>query len=277
MARQFSRTEEIERSINRKYRRTLWAPFVKAVHEYELIQPGDRIAVCISGGKDSMCMAKLFQQYRRLNDIPFETEFLVLDPGYNEANRERIVRNLEILGIQARILPARIFDYVDHQEGNPCYLCARMRRGYLYSYAREAGCTKIALGHHFNDVIETTVMAMFYSSKLETMVPKLKSTNFEGMELIRPMYMIHEEDIVSWAAYNDLQFLRCACRMTEKSETGELDSKRKEIKELLKELKKKNPEIEHNIFRALHAVQIETFPGYKAEGRLHSFLEKYDQ
>ena len=275
MARTFTRTEAIERSINKKYRRTLWAPFVKAVYTYDLIQPGDRIAVCISGGKDSMCMAKLFQQFQKLKEIPFSLEFIVLDPGYREDNRKLIEQNLETLGIPAHFSPARIFDYVDQQKGNPCYLCARMRRGYLYNEAKKLGCTKIALGHHFNDVIETTVMAMFYSSKLETMIPELKSSNFEGMELIRPMYMVHEEDIISWAQYNDLHFLKCACRLTEKSETGELESKRRETKELLRELRKKNPEIEHNIFRALHAVQIETFPGYKADGELHSFLEHY--
>ncbi len=277
MAREFTRTERIERSLNKRFKRTLWAPFVKAVYEYELISPGDRIAVCISGGKDSMCMAKLFQQFHRLNEIPFELKFIVLDPGYREENMEQIRSNLEILDIPAEIVPARIFDYVDTLKGNPCYMCARMRRGFLYNAAKEASCNKIALGHHFNDVIETTVMAMFYSSKLETIVPKLKSTNFEGMELIRPMYQVREDDIIAWASANDLHFIRCACRMTEKSETGEMDSKRKETKELLRELKKNNPEIERNIFRALHAVQIETFPGYKAKGQMHSFLENYDE
>ena len=278
MKRELTDCENIERSIFRRFKSSLWAPFLTAVNRYELITPGDRIAVCISGGKDSMCMAKLFQLLQRHTDVPFETVFIVMDPGYSEANRKKIEENAARLQIPVRFFETNIFAVANAQKKKACYLCARMRRGHLYNMARELGCSKIALGHHLNDVIETTVMAMFYSSKLETIVPKSHSENFPGMELIRPMYCVKENDVRAWAEYNHLEFIQCACRFTEQiqAENPSLSSKRLETKQLLNELKKNNPEIEDNIFRALHAVQIESFPGYKADGELHSFLENYD-
>ena len=277
MKRELSDIQMIERSIIKKYRKELWAPFLTAIRRYELIQAGDHIAVCISGGKDSMCMAKLLQMLQRHSDVPFELTFLTMDPGYNAENRRKIEENAARLQIPLTVFETRVFDIANTQTKSPCYLCARMRRGYLYNEAKNLGCNKIALGHHLNDVIETTVMAMFYSSKLETIVPKCHSENFEGMELIRPMYGIKEEAVLSWSRYNSLEFIQCACRFTEEStrENAETTSKRREIKQLIKQLKQDNPEIEDNIFRALHAVHIETFPGYKKDGSLHSFLEDY--
>lgn len=277
MAKELTRVEQIERSIIKTYKTDLWAPFLTSINRYELIQPNDRIAVCISGGKDSFCMAKMFQILSKHTEIPFETEFLVMDPGYSEANRKKIEENAEILGIPIRIFETNIFAVADHESKSPCYLCARMRRGHLYNQAKLLGCNKIALGHHLNDVIETTVMAMFYSSKLETIIPKAHSENFPGMELIRPMYCVKENAVIRWAASNQLEFLQCACRFTENNANlHESTSKRKEVKELIRQLKKTNPEIEDNIFRSLHRVQIETFPGYKADGAMHSFLENYE-
>ena len=277
MAKELTRVEQIERSIIKTYKTDLWAPFLTSINRYELIQPNDRIAVCISGGKDSFCMAKMFQILSKHTEIPFETEFLVMDPGYSEANRKKIEENAEILGIPIRIFETNIFAVADHESKSPCYLCARMRRGHLYNQAKLLGCNKIALGHHLNDVIETTVMAMFYSSKLETIIPKAHSENFPGMELIRPMYCVKENAVIRWAVSNQLEFLQCACRFTENSANlHESTSKRKEVKELIRQLKKTNPEIEDNIFRSLHRVQIETFPGYKADGAMHSFLENYE-
>ena len=279
MKRELSDIQLIERSIIRKYRKQLWAPFLTAVRKYDLIQENDHIAVCISGGKDSMLMAKLLQLLQRHSDIPFELTFLSMDPGYNAANRKKIEENAERLQIPLQLFETRVFDIANMQTKSPCYLCARMRRGYLYNEAKNRGCNKIALGHHLNDVIETTVMAMFYSSKLETIVPKCHSENFEGMELIRPMYGIKEDAVKDWCRYNGLKFIQCACRFTEENarENAETTSKRKEVKELIRQLKENNPEIEDNIFRALHAVHIETFPGYKKDGSLHSFLEDYDE
>ncbi len=279
MKRELSDIQLIERSIIRKYRKQLWAPFLTAVRKYDLIQENDHIAVCISGGKDSMLMAKLLQLLQRHSDIPFELTFLSMDPGYNAANRKKIEENAERLQIPLQLFETRVFDIANMQTKSPCYLCARMRRGYLYNEAKNRGCNKIALGHHLNDVIETTVMAMFYSSKLETIVPRCHSENFEGMELIRPMYGIKEDAVKDWCRYNGLEFIQCACRFTEENarENAETTSKRKEVKELIRQLKENNPEIEDNIFRALHAVHIETFPGYKKDGSLHSFLEDYDE
>ncbi len=277
MARTLTRAQEIERSVFKRYKSKIWAPFLTAINTYELISPNDRIAVCISGGKDSMLMAKLFQLLQKHSDIPFETVFLVMDPGYTPENRKKIEENAEIMGIPLTIFSSNVFAVADLQKNKPCYLCARMRRGCLYNKASELGCNKIALGHHLNDVIETTVMAMFYSSKLETIIPKSHSENYPQMELIRPMYCVKEENILSWCEYNDLDFIRCACRFTEKVNTEDpAISKRQETKELIRALKQTNPEIEHNIFKALHAVQIESFPGYKANGNMHSFLENYD-
>ena len=248
MKRDLQPHELIERSIIKKFRKTIWNPFTLAVRQYQLIQPGDRIAVCISGGKDSMLMAKLMQLLQRYSEVPFEVVFLIMDPGYNEKN--------------------------------PCYLCARMRRGYLYSKAQELGCNKIALGHHFNDVIETTVMSMFYGSQMQAMLPKLHSTNFAGMELIRPLYCIHEEDILAWKQYNDLEFIQCACRFTENCtmcDNGGGGSKRQEVKILLRRLRRDNPNIERSIFNSIHAVNLDMMPGYKSGGVLHSFLDDYNE
>lgn len=275
-----SAVQQIERSITKTYRHTIWNPFIRAMKQYELVREGDKVAVCISGGKDSMLLAKLMQMLRRYSDFPFELEFLVMDPGYNAENRARIVSNAKLLEIPITVFETNIFDVADKAEKYPCYLCAKMRRGHLYKKAQELGCNKIALGHHFSDVIETTVMSLFYGSQLQGMMPKLHSTNYEGMELIRPLYCVHEEDIIKWCRYNDLEFIRCACKVTERiahSEDGVGDSKRQEIKLLLKELKKTNPNIEKSIFNAIHAVHIDTFPGYKSKGQDHSFLDNYDK
>ena len=277
--REMSAAQKIERSITKTYRDTVWNPFIRAMKQYELLHKGDKVAVCISGGKDSMLLAKLMQMLQRYSDFPFGLEFLVMDPGYNAENRKKIEENARILEIPITVFETNIFDVADQAEKYPCYLCAKMRRGHLYKKAQEMGCNKIALGHHFSDVIETTVLSLFYGSQLQGMMPKLHSTNYEGMELIRPLYCVHEEDIVRWARYNELTFIRCACKVTQRiahSEDGTGDSKRQEIKLLLRELKKTNPNIENSIFNAIHAVHIDTFPGYKSKGEDHSFLEKYD-
>ena len=278
MARALEPYQMIERSIIKKYRDELWKPFIYAVRKYELIQAGDKIAVCISGGKDSMLMAKLMQELGRHSDVPFELVFLVMDPGYNAVNRQRIESNAVLLHIPITVFETNIFEVANASEKSPCYLCARMRRGHLYSKAKELGCNKIALGHHFNDVIETTVMGMFYGSQLQAMLPKLRSSNFAGMELIRPMYCIREEDIIAWRQYNQLEFIQCACRFTENCticDNGGGGSKRQEIKTLLRRLKRDNPNIEKSIFNSIHAVALDTFPGYKTQGEAHSFLEHY--
>lgn len=278
MKRDLDRCQLIERSINTKFRKTLWTPFIQAIREYELIEPNDKIAVCISGGKDSMLMAKLLQELQKHSDFPFELVYLVMDPGYAPVNRQKIEDNAALLRIPITVFDSDIFAAADSVQQNPCYLCARMRRGALYAKAQELGCRKIALGHHFSDVIETTVMAMFYGAQLQAMLPKLHSKNFPGMTLIRPMYAIHEEDILAWCRYNELSFIQCACRLTERvhnSDDGVGGSKRQEIKLLLRELRKTNPNIEKNIFRAIHSVSLDTFPAYKTEGELHSFLERF--
>lgn len=279
MKRELKKYQFIEQSITKKYRKPIWNKFVRAVKEYELIHEGDKIAVCISGGKDSMLMAKLMQLLQRYSEIPFELVFLVMDPGYNKENRIKIENNADLLNIPVHIFETDIFEQANNAEKYPCYLCARMRRGHLYSQAKKMGCNKIALGHHMSDVIETTVMSMFYGSQLQGMIPKLHSSNFPGMELIRPMYCIHEDDIIAWANYNNLSFLRCACRFTEMQERADSDEvgKRMETKRLIKELKKNNPDIEKSIFNSLHLVHIDTFPGYKSDGQRHSFLENYDK
>ena len=279
MSRELTQVQLIERSITKKYRKTIWDPFVGAVKRYELIKNGDRIAVCISGGKDSMLLAKLMQMLHRYSEVPFDLKFLVMDPGYQAANRKRIEENAALLKIPVEIFETDIFEVTEKLEKYPCYMCARMRRGHLYSQAEKLGCNKIALGHHFSDVIETTVMAMFYGAQLQGMMPKLHSTNFEGMELIRPLYCINENDIISWGRYNGLEFIRCACRMTERLEEndGSDAGKRHEIKMLIRELKKTNPDIEKNIFNSIHKLHLDTFPEYKTGGEYHSFLEHYDE
>ena len=275
--RELTRAQIIERSITKTYRDSLWDPFIRALKQYELLSEGDRVAVCISGGKDSMLLAKMMQMLRRYSDFPFELVYLVMDPGYSPANMERIRENAEILELPITVFETDIFEITDRVGQYPCYLCARMRRGHLYKKARDLGCNKIALGHHMNDVIETTVMSMFYGSQLQGMIPKLRSKNYEGMELIRPLYCVREQDIIRWAERNELSFLRCACRVTEKTgePDGAGDSKRQEIKLLLRELKKQNPNIENSIFNAVHAVHIDTFPGYKSGGEDYSFLHNY--
>lgn len=279
MSRNLEPYKLIERSIIKKFRKSIWNPFILAVKRYELVKEGDRIAVCISGGKDSMLLAKLMQELHRHSDVPFELKFLVMDPGYNAANREKIESNARLLHIPITVFETDIFEIADSVTQSPCYLCARMRRGHLYSKAKELGCNKIALGHHFSDVIETTLLGMFYGSQLQAMLPKLHSTNFEGMELIRPMYCIHEEDVVAWRNYNNLEFIQCACRFTEKytlcSNEGGI-SKRQEIKQLIKKLKAENPLIEKSIFNSIHSVCLDTMLGYKSKGVEHSFLDDYD-
>ena len=272
--------EHVELSIRKKFKKKIWSKFTKAVREYELVKEGDRIAVCISGGKDSMLMAKLFQELKRHNKFNFEVKFLVMDPGYSPANRKVIEENARKLNIPITIFESDIFDSVYNIEKSPCYLCARMRRGHLYHFAQELGCNKIALGHHYDDVIETILMGMLYSAQVQTMMPKLHSTNFEGMELIRPLYMVREEDIKAWRDYNDLYFLQCACKFTEACATSENNeenlSKRKEIKELIATLKKVNPYVEGNIFKSVENVNLDTVVAYKLKGMKHHFLDTYD-
>lgn len=266
---------EVEKSIIKKYRKEIWSKFVKAIKEYQLIEEGDKIAVCISGGKDSMLLAKCMQELKRHGQVEYDVEYLVMDPGYHPKNRKQIEENAKKLNIPIHIFESDIFEITDQVEGNPCYLCARMRRGFLYSKAQELGCNKIALGHHFDDVVETIVMSLFYGAEFKTMLPKLHSTNFEGMELIRPLYFVKEQDIISWRNYHNLTFLNCACRMTEAS--GDLESKRKEIKEFIKEYKKINPNIDINIFRSIENVNLNTLIGYHKEGQKHHFLDDYNQ
>jgi tRNA(Ile)-lysidine synthase TilS/MesJ len=277
MPKELTEYQKIERSIITTYRRELWSPFVLAVKKYALIQAGDKIAVCISGGKDSMLLAKLMQQLHRHSEVPFELVFLVMDPGYNEENRRLIIDNATLMNIPITMFESNIFDVVTDAGGAPCYLCARMRRGCLYSKAKELGCNKIALGHHFDDMIETLLLNMTYASEIKTMLPKLKSTNFEGMELIRPLYKVKEKDIISWSNYNELRFLRCACKFTAESEYNEENSKRKEIKALIKEIKKTNPAADDNLFRSIHNVNLAAIVGYRDKdcGEKHSYLENY--
>lgn len=280
MSRELDAVQKIERSIIKKYRRELWNPFISAVKRYELIQAGDKIAVCISGGKDSMLLAKLMQILRRFSEVPFDLVFLVMDPGYNALNRHKIESNAALLQIPITVFESDIFAVANNVEQSPCYLCARMRRGHLYSKAKALGCNKIALGHHLNDVIETTVMGMFYSSQLQAMMPKLHSRNFEGMQLIRPLYCVREEDILAWKRYNGLEFIQCACRFTENNAAhlgGAGNSKRQEVKALIRSLKRNNPDIEKSIFNSLHTVCLDTFPGYKKGGETHFFLEGYSE
>lgn len=274
------RYPEIEKSIRKKFHKTIFSRFTKAINEYELVKEGDKIAVCISGGKDSMLMAKLFQELQKHRKVNFDVIFLVMDPGYNETNRKVIEENARLLNIPITIFETSIFETVYEIEKSPCYLCARMRRGYLYSKAKELGCNKIALGHHYDDVIETILMGMLYGAQIQTMMPKLHSTNFEGMELIRPMYLIREDDIKHWRDYNDLHFIQCACRFTDTCTTcredGSTGSKRMEIKGLIKELKEINPFIEGNIFKSVENVNLSTVIAYKENGVKHHFLENYD-
>ena len=277
MKRELEKYQEIERSIIKKYRKTIWNNFIGAVKEYELIEAGDCVAVCVSGGKDSMLMAKCIEQLSRHSEVPFTFKVIVMDPGYADENRKLLEENAKLMNIEYEVFESNIFDVAYNAGGSPCYLCARMRRGALYDKAKSLGCNKIALGHHFDDVIETALMSMMYASEIKTMLPKLHSTNFEGMELIRPLYKVKERDIISWANYNNLKFLQCACKFTAESSEREDLSKRKETKALIKEIRKFNPEADDNIFRSLHNVNMATIPGWRDcdNGELHSFLEKY--
>lgn len=270
---------EIEQSIRKKFRKTIWCRFTRAVREYELVKEGDKIAVCISGGKDSMLMAKLFQELKRHNKFNFEVVFLVMDPGYSPANRQIIEANAKRMNIPITIFESDIFDAVFNIEKSPCYLCARMRRGHLYSKAKELGCNKIALGHHYDDVIETILMGMLYGAQMQTMMPKLHSTNFEGMELIRPLYLIREDDIKKWRDSNDLHFIQCACKFTDTCSTcgSENTSKRVEVKNLIRQLKETNPFVESNIFKSVENVNLSTVIAYKKDGVKHHFLDDYDK
>ena len=271
---------EIERSIIKKYRKTIWRGFIKGVQKYDLIKENDKIAVCISGGKDSMLLAKLMQELQKHGKFHFELKFMVMNPGYSKENMNKILRNAETLNIPITVFDTDIFDIVAEIEENPCYLCARMRRGHLYSKAKELGCNKIALGHHFDDVIETILMGMIYGGQVQTMMPKLHSLNFEGMELIRPLYMVREEDIIAWARYNNLNFLRCGCRLTENidySNQDESGSTRQNIKNLIRKLREQNPNIEKNIFNSVENVNLSTIIGYHKDNVSYNFLDDYDK
>lgn len=269
--------EKIELSLTKRFRTDIWTPFVKGINKYDMIQPHDKIAVCISGGKDSMLMALCFKHLHKYSKFEFDVEYVVMDPGYNTENLELIKQNAQKIGINIKIFKSPIFEVVAEAGGSPCYLCARMRRGFLYQYAESLGCNKIALGHHFNDAVETILLSMLYGAEYKTMMPKLKSTNHKGMELIRPLYLVHEDNIIRWREYNNLKFLACACRLTEAVEkgTGELVSKRKEIKDLLKELKTKNPDVEKSIFSSIHNVNLSTVIGYTLKGKTVNFLDEY--
>lgn len=267
----------IERSIIKKYRKEIWRMFIKAVRDYKMISEGDKIAVCISGGKDSFLLAKCLEELKRHGDINFDLVYLTMNPGYNEKNLNKLLENAKILNIPVEVFETNIFNVVEKTTDSPCYLCARMRRGHLYAKAKEYGCNKIALGHHFDDVIETIVMGMLYGAQIQTMMPKLHSTNFEGMELIRPMYLVKEESIIAWAKYNDLTFLQCACNFTEKNNLDNVSSKRLETKNLIKELRKKYEDIDINIFRSVEDINLNTIIGYHKDDFKYNFLDDYEK
>ena len=273
-----TKAQEIERSIMKRFHKPIWTKFVTALKEYKLVNDGDKIAVCLSGGKDSMLLAVLMKMLKRYSETNFEVFFLCMDPGYNPKNRKKIEENAKLLEIPLQIFETNIFDSVVNVENSPCYLCARMRRGHLYNEAKKLGCNKIALGHHFSDVIETTLMGMLYGAQLQGMQPKLRSKNFEGMELIRPLYCVNEEDIIAWRDANELKFLNCACRFTEACalEDENTISARLETKKLIKKLKEKIPEVEHHIFKSLHNVNVDTFPGIKQDGKYFDFNSLFD-
>ena len=278
MGKQLSKVQTVERSIITKFRKGIWSKFLKAVKAYSLIEAGDKIAVCVSGGKDSFLLAKLMQELKRHSEIPFELEFISMNPGYNEENAKLIEETAFLLEISLKTFHSDIFEVTDVIAGeSPCYLCARMRRGFLYARAEELGCNKIALGHHLSDVIETTLMSMLYGGQIQGMLPKLRSNNFNGMQLIRPMYCIAEEDIIHWQNYNNLKFIACACKKTEGLELGVQGySARQEVKDIIKRVKEKNPDVEASVFKSIHNVQIDTMPGYKKDGVLH-FMEKFEE
>ena len=276
MARSFEKYEEIERSIITKYRKNIWSKFTKAIQDYEMIQDGDRIAVCMSGGKDSSLLAKLFQELKKHGKNNFELEFIVMNPGYTDENTKKIIENSKTLNIPITMFETDIFSRVEHIDDHPCYLCARMRRGYLYEKAKELGCNKIALGHHFNDVIETIMMGILYGAQVQTMMPKVKSTSHPGMELIRPLYLVREDDIIRWANYNNLDFLKCACKVTEKKLQNCMTSKREEMKNLIKELKKTYDNVDMNIFNSVENVNLDTIISYYKKDDITSFHDNYN-
>ena len=268
--------KEIERSIIKKYRKTIWSPFVRAVNNYKLIENNDKIMVCISGGKDSFLLAKLMEEIKKHGKINFELTYVVMNPGYEENHLNKILKNAKLLNLNIEVFESDIFKNVDNMETtNPCYMCARMRRGYLYNHAKELGCNKIALGHHFDDVIETTLLSMFYGAEIKTMMPKLHSENYKGLELIRPMYLIKEQDIISWCKYNHLEFINCACKFTKKTNIDETLSKRKEMKKLINNLRKEKKNIDYNIFKSLENINLNNVLGYKDNGKFTSFLDNY--
>lgn len=273
--KRMNRCQEIERSIIKKYRKQIWSKFVQSIQEFEMIEENDKIAVCISGGKDSMLLAKCMQELKRHSDTNFDVIYIVMNPGYNKINLEKIKQNAEIMEIPIEIFESNIFNVVSDIKENPCYLCARMRRGYLYEYALKRGCNKIALGHHFDDIIETLLMSILYGSQIQGMLPKLKSTNHKGMELIRPLSYVKEKDIKNWAISNELDFIRCACRFTEGLDLGKEDSKRQEIKNLIKSLKKIYPNIDMNIYRSMYNVNLDTLMGYKKNGERYFYIDDY--
>ena len=274
--KEMSKSIQIERSLIKKFRKDIFAPFVRALKTYDMLQPNDKIAVCISGGKDSMLLAKCMQEIAKHGQMPIELVFLVMNPGYNQKNHKKILENAKKLNIPITVFETQIFDAVKDVQDSPCYLCARMRRGYLYSKAKELGCNKIALGHHFDDVIETILMSMLYGAEMKTMMPKVISQNFEGMELIRPLYFVKEESIIKWANYNDLDFIRCACRFTENLEKDEMSSKREEMKKLISELRKVYKNVDINIMQSAHNVNLDTLVGYKKDGKTYDFLTLYN-
>ncbi len=276
MRKKLDTAGEIERSLNTVFRPSIWTKFIKAVKEFKMINAGDKIAVCISGGKDSMLLAKLMQMLHKISDVPFEIEYISMDPGYNAKNRKKIEENAEKIGIPIKFFETDIFDVTAKVDGNPCYLCARMRRGYLYAKAKELGCNKIALGHHKNDVIETTVMGMLFSGQIQGMLPRLKSTNFEGMELVRPLYYVGESDIIKWRDRNELEFIACACKLTAGLAKGDESSARLQTKEIIANLQKEIPDVEEHILKSLTNCQLDTLVEYKQNGVRHSFLEQFD-
>ena len=280
MSRILTPQQKIERSIVTDFRRDIWNKFVMGYERYDMIKPGDKIAVCISGGKDSMLLAKCMQHLQKYQGMDIGLEFIVMNPGYSDANRQRIIDNAKLMGIPIKMFETKVFDIAYNTKRNPCYLCARMRRGWLYKFAQDLGCNKIALGHHFDDVIETILMSMVYGGQIQTMMPKLHSTNFEGMELIRPLYLVREDAIKAWRDYNDLHFIQCACKFTDTCTTcnnEENQSKRMETKELIARLKKVNPYVEGNIFKSVENVNLRTIIAYKEDGVKHHFLEHYDE
>ena len=277
MKRELSDVQRVEQGLLTGFRKALWRPFMQAVRKYELIEPGDRIAVCVSGGKDSMLLAKLMQVLSRHTEVPFEAVYLVMDPGYSPANRRAVEDNARRLGIPYTLIESDVFEAAAIQDRHPCFMCARMRRGCLYRHAQALGCNKIALGHHFDDVIETTLMGMLYGGQIQAMPPKLRAQNFPGMQLIRPMYMIRERDVIAWRDACGLSFIQCACRFTESAASGHVDSKRQAIKRLIAQLDADNPKVSQNIFNSIHTVQLDTMAGWKYKGKEISFLDVYDE